>query len=90
MNKVRSESDPHIVTGVLQKTLKEMTPSPMYGVYDDILATDISEDSALSRTNVRNWLVKLPPDRFQMVCTMGGNAESYAFFMSVNSLTSLI
>ena len=67
---MRSESDPHIVTGVLQKTLKEMTPSPLHGVYDGILATDISEDSNLSRTNVRSWLVKVPLDRFQMVWSL--------------------
>ena len=42
-------------------------PSPMHGIYDDILTTDIGDDSSQSRTNVRSWLVKLPSDRFQMV-----------------------
>ena len=66
-NRVRNESDPHIVTGVLQKTLKELSPSPLYEVYEDILSTEISEDSAHSRIIVQNWLVKLPQDRFELV-----------------------
>lgn len=66
-NRVRNESDPHIVTGVLQKTLKELSPSPLYEVYEDILSTEISEDSAHSRLIVQNWLVKLPQDRFELV-----------------------
>lgn len=66
-NRVRNESDPHIVTGVLQKTLKELSPSPLYEVYEDILSTEISEDSAHSRQIVQNWLVKLPQDRFELV-----------------------
>jgi len=39
VNIVRSEPDPHIVTGLLQKTLKDMSPAAFGGVYDDILAT---------------------------------------------------
>ena len=39
VNKVRSETDPHVVTGLLQKTLKDMSPAAFAGVYEDILAT---------------------------------------------------
>lgn len=39
VNKVRSETDPHVVTGLLQKTLKDMSPAAFSGVYEDILAT---------------------------------------------------
>lgn len=66
-SRVRNESDPHIVTGVLQKTLKELSPSPLFEVYEDILSTEISEDSVHSRILVQNWLVKLPQDRFELV-----------------------
>ena len=66
-SRIRNESDPHIVTGVLQKTLKELNPSPLFEVYEDILSTEISEDSAQCRITVQNWLVKLPQDRFELV-----------------------
>jgi hypothetical protein len=39
VSKVRNEPDPHIVTGLLQKTLKDMSPATFAGVYEDILAT---------------------------------------------------
>ena len=39
VNKVRNETDPHVVTGLLQKTLKDMSPAAFAGVYEDILAT---------------------------------------------------
>ena len=55
------------MTGVLQKTLKELNPSPLFEVYEDILSTEISEDSAHCRIAVQNWLVKLPQDRFELV-----------------------
>lgn len=66
-NRVRNESDPHIVTGVLQKTLKELSPSPFYEIYEDILATEINEDSVHARQTVQAWLVNLPQDRFELV-----------------------
>ena len=65
VGRVRNESDPHVVTGVLQKTLKELSPSPFYEVYEDILATEINEDSTHERQVVQSWLVKLPQDRFE-------------------------
>ena len=67
VGRVRNESDPHVVTGVLQKTLKELSPSPFYEVYEDILATEINEDSTHERQVVQSWLVKLPQDRFEQV-----------------------
>ena len=70
VNRVRNELDPHIVTGILQKTLKELSPSPFHEVYEDILATEINEDSVQERQIVQNWLVKLPQDRFELVCTI--------------------
>ena len=69
-SRVRNESDPHIVTGVLQKTLKELSPSPLFEVYEDILSTEISEDSIHSRILVQSWLVKLPQDRFELVSSI--------------------
>lgn len=70
MNRVRNESDPHIVTGILQKTLKELSPSPFHEVYEDILATEINEDFTQEKQIVQNWLVKLPQDRFELVSTI--------------------
>ena len=67
VGRVRNESDPHVVTGVLQKTLKELSPSPFYEVYEDILATEINEDTTHERQVVQSWLVKLPQDRFELV-----------------------
>ena len=70
VNRVRNELDPHIVTGILQKTLKELSPSPFHDVYENILATEINEDSVQERQTVQNWLVKLPQDRFELVSTI--------------------
>jgi hypothetical protein len=95
MFKLRKESDPHIVTGVLQKTLKEMVPPTFYEAYEDIIATEISEDSNFSRLAIRSWLVKLPQERLELVrtlfallqriVTIGGNdsnAMQLAYYMA--------
>ena len=79
VNRVRNELDPHIVTGILQKTLKELSPSPFHEVYEDILATEINEDLVQERQTVQNWLVKLPQDRFELVSTIKIVVDHFAY-----------
>ena len=43
MSRVRGESDPHIVTGILTKSLKEMELPALHEAYKDIVSTGMLE-----------------------------------------------
>jgi len=66
-NKVRDEIDQHVVAGVLTATFKDMHTPIMLEVYNDVLNTDINDDIKLSIATIRNWIVKIPSPKFEII-----------------------
>lgn len=77
--KVRDEVDQHVIAGVLTASLKDMHKSIMLEVYSDILNTDITEDTRLCIAAIRNWIVKIPSPKFEIIKQL---------FALLNSLSS--
>ena len=67
IQKVRDEVDQHVIAGVLTATLKDMHSPVMIEVYNDVLNTDITEDTRLCIATIRNWIVKIPSPRFEII-----------------------
>ena len=66
-NKVRDEIDQHVVAGVLTATFKDMHAPIMLDVYNDVLNTDITDDIRLCIATIRNWIVKIPSPKFEII-----------------------
>ena len=77
--KVRDEVDQHVIAGVLTSSLKDMHIPIMFEVYNDVLNTEITEDSRLCIAAIRNWIVKLSSPKFEIIKQL---------FALLNSLSS--
>ncbi len=66
-SRIKSESDPHIVVGVIQSCLKEMSVCLLNEVYEDIMRIDVSDSIENNIANVASWIVQLPPLKFELV-----------------------
>lgn len=67
IQKVRDEVDQHVIAGVLTASLKDLHSPVMIEVYNDVLNTDITEDTRLCMATIRNWIVKIPSPRFEII-----------------------
>ena len=66
-SRIKSESDPHIVVGVIQCCLKEMSSCLLVDVYEEILRVDVSDSIESNIANITAWVVQIPSPKFELV-----------------------
>ena len=65
--RLKSESDPSIITGVLILCLREMPLCLFHEVYEDVVRLDVTDEVDACKASIGSWIVNIPPIRFELV-----------------------
>jgi hypothetical protein len=72
-SRIRSESDPHIVVGVILACLKDMQCCLFSEVYDDVMRLEVTESTEAGIGAIQSWIVNVPSPKFELIrslCTL--------------------